>query len=245
MYKLILLILICTFSKAFCAESACMDKWNSLKHNYDLPESYKALDGLCDEAFKKALAKVISTNIDLKYNNARKIMFSELDNYNGTVCDVYTNYCIETEGIPASNLMNCEHSWPQSMGAVGIAKSDLNHLYPTKSNVNSIRNNKPYCEVVKSSWALDGSALGWSNSGTRCFEPRNEHKGAVARALLYFSVRYAQKIDPEQEAFIKKWNNSFSPDEKEIERNNKVEEFQHNRNPFIDIPDFSNLISDF
>lgn len=243
MYKFIVLILMCTINCAYGVES-CLDKWNFLKRNYDIPAVYRPLEGLCGSDFRSGLSIIISTNVDLGYTNARKIMFSELDNYGGMVCAVYTNYCVKTSGIPDSNKMNCEHTWPQSEGAVGVAKSDLNHLFPTKSNVNSIRSNNPFCEVDSYSWNKDGSYLGWSEQGTKCFEPRDEHKGVVARALMYFAVRYDRNISPEQEFFLRKWNNNFFPTTDEIDRNNKIGKIQKNRNPFIDVPYFAILIAD-
>ena len=44
--------------------------------------------------------------------------------------------------------MDCEHLWPQSMGAGDEPqKSDLHHLFPCKSNVNSSRGNHPYADI--------------------------------------------------------------------------------------------------
>lgn len=244
MYKFILLVLICSFNRVYGVES-CLEKWKFLKSNHSIPEMYRSLEGLCENDFRRGLSEIISTNKDLGYNNARKIMFSDLDNYQGQVCDAYTSFCMNTDGIPDSTQMNCEHTWPQSKGAIGIAKSDLNHLFPAGSKVNSIRSNFPFCEVEKSTWSRDGSALGSSSYGTKCFEPRDQHKGAVARALIYFSVRYEKALDPQQEFFIRDWNDHFFPTSDEVERNNRIEEIQNNRNPFIDVPYFAKLIADF
>lgn len=244
MPKFIFILWICFLTLAYGAEP-CAEKWNYIKSSYIIPEKYKDLEGLCGSEFRNELAHIISTNKDLGYNTARKIMFSDLDNHNGEVCDVYTSYCMETEGIPPANLMNCEHTWPQSQGAVGLAKSDLNHLFPVESKVNSRRNNNPFCEVATSTWDQDGSYLGKSEFGTKCFEPRNEHKGAVARALMYFSIRYDLNIDEEQETFIRKWNDQYPPTPEDVDRNNRIEEIQNNRNPFIDAPYFAEIVEDF
>ena len=153
--------------------------------------------------------------------------------------------CILTSGIPDSSVFNTEHSWCQSWGAVGIAKSDLHHLYPVRSDLNSRRNNYPFCEVSVASWGEDGSVFGKSISGTVCFEPRDEHKGALARAMLYFSVRYSRPIDSEQEYFFRKWNTAFPVTEKEFKRNEDIFYFQGNRNPFVKYPEFADVIDDF
>ena len=51
--------------------------------------------------------------------------------------------------------MNTEHTWPQSKGATGAAKSDLHHLFPTDSKANSIRGNHPFGIVT--------GAVSWSD----------------------------------------------------------------------------------
>lgn len=243
--KVVLFFAILILNTSIAANLSCDTSWNNIQKEYTLDTNYKALVGECGSEFKKDLGNIISTNKNLGYNGARKIMFSTLDNENGWVCDVYSTQCIQTEGIPDPNVFNTEHSWCQSWGAVGIAKADLHHLYPVSSKINSRRNNYPFCEVETASWSGDGSSFGKSSSGTICFEPRNEHKGALARAMLYFSVRYALPIDGEQESFFRKWNAEFPVTTKEFERNESIFIFQGNRNPFVQYPEFADIIEDF
>ncbi len=232
------------FFSAFTYAGSCQEIWKVIHQNYDLGE-YRSVDGLCGGEFRSALAQLISTNIDLSYRGARYQMFSRLDNRDGEVCGVYTGVCIKTRGIPNSNKMNCEHSWPQSRGAVGIAKDDLHHLFPVDSKVNSRRSNYPFCNVDRAKWSGGGSRFGVDASGDTCFEPRDEHKGDVARAMFYFALRYHKAIDPAQEEALRGWLELDPVSEKELERNDEIDELQHNRNPFIDIPEFVDLISDF
>jgi len=131
------------------------------------------------------------------------------------------------------------------LGATGKAKSDLYHLYPVKSNLNSKRNNFPFCEVSEVLWADYGSSFGRSYSDTTCFEPPNWHKGELARSMFYFAVRYSRPIDPEQEAFFRKWNRDYPVSNKEHYRNEDIFGFQGNRNPFVQYPEFVKLIRDF
>jgi endonuclease I len=242
--KLLLSTIILLQSFALWAGS-CSDTWKNIHEIYGDLGMYKTLDGKCDREFKDALRELISTNIDLGYRGARHEMFSYLDNVNGIVCGVYTDECIKTKDIPNANVMNCEHSWPQSHGAVGIAKSDLHHLYPVISSVNSRRSNYDFCEVKEVRWEKSGSRYGDDDDGERCFEPRDEHKGDVARSMLYFAVRYKKSLDSKQEDFLRSWSYKFEVSDKELERNDNIEELQHNRNPFVDIPEFVELIADF
>jgi deoxyribonuclease-1 len=77
------------------------------------------------------------------------------------------------------------------------------------------------------------------------FEPRNEHKGNLARALLYFAVRYERSIEPWQEEILRCWHALDPPDAAEVARTNGIELLQGTRNPFVDHPEFVDRIADF
>ena len=224
-------------------DESCAGIWARLEKQ-GAGEEYSSAVGLCGEEFKKEIKKIISVNKNLSYSKARKYMFEQLDNEDGQVCSVYSSNCIETSGIPNANVMNCEHSWPQSLGATGEARSDLHHLFPAMSDMNSRRGNLPFCEVVTVIYQAE-SLVGYNDQNVRCFEPRDVHKGDVARAMLYFAVRYGKSVDASQEAFFRQWNEQDLVSEKELKRNKGIEQVQKNRNPFVDYPLMVKLISDF
>lgn len=154
--------------------------------------------------------------------------------------------------IPDNTVINVEHTWPQSRFSGGFQKdfqkADLHHLYPTDSQLNAIRGNKTFGEVGKDLMNLKcgQSKYGVSKaSGRQVFEPPNVHKGRVARALFYFSVRYEIPLDPEEEASLKKWNAEYPVDKEEVTRNEEIFKVQGNRNPFIDYPELVSMIADF
>jgi len=247
--KIILLFVLCcivfTVEAAKSKRFSCDKTWKQIQQDYEIDPLYKSLVGLCGEDFKKKLWKKMATNEDLGYKKARDVMFSNLDNFGGEVCGVYSGECITTEGIPNHRLFNTEHSWCQSWGATGKAKSDLHHLFPVKSNLNSKRNNFPFCIVSEVLWEKYGSYFGRSFSDTSCFEPPNWHKGELARAMFYFSVRYSRPIDSEQEDFFRDWSAQYDVSSKEYYRNEDIFTHQGNRNPFVQYPDFVKLIRDF
>lgn len=180
------------------------------------------------------------------YREARKVIFEKIDNDNGEVCCVYSdNKCLKTRRLPNHTVMNIEHTWPQSLGARGIAKSDLHHLFPTDSQSNSRRSNLPFCEVEHVEWYGDGSQLGIDHRGEDCFEPPAEHKGDVARAMFYFAIRYDYRIDPEQERVLRKWHELDRVDQRELERHEAIVRHQRNRNVFIENPEIVELVQDF
>lgn len=154
--------------------------------------------------------------------------------------------------IPDNTVINIEHTWPQSKFNrrfdKDTQKSDLHHLFPTDSRLNSIRGNQWFGEVEKDTQTLDcgGSRFGVGEGDSdEIFEPPQNHKGRVARALFYFSLRYDLQIPPDEEAVLRKWNRENPPDAEELDRNNKIFEAQHNRNPFVDYPNMVDSIGDF
>lgn len=182
----------------------------------------------------------------LTYKMANEILFTKLDNKNGIVCSVYKNdLCLTTNTVPSPKLMNIEHTWPQSAGANGDAKSDLHHIFVSDSPTNSIRSSLPFCQVETLKWTNGESKRGYNKFNEHCFEPPQNHKGNVARALFYFSLRYQMSIDENQEAFLRVWHLEDPVDQAEIDRNVEVSKFQGNLNPFINNPLLVNEISDF
>ena len=198
----------------------------------------------------------------LSYREARTYLFGKLhldeDSQGLLVEDVYCEKLFtESVGvgemsIPNHQRVNCEHTWPQSLFADwenhSTQKTDLHHLYPTDSNANSTRGNNPFGEVVDARpvRGCDASYLGYDvDSGEVAFEPPNAHKGNVARALFYFSIRYNIAIGNTEEAHLRRWHREDPVDEFEEWRNDEIERIQGNRNPFIDDETLVQDISDF
>lgn len=99
-------------------------------------------------------------------------------------------------------------------------------------------------------------------SGQTVFEPREEYKGDFARGYFMIATRYQNVIKNwdgggQINHFTKdtypslsqysinlflKWAHDDPVSEKEIARNEAVYKIQHNRNPFIDVPVFADMI---
>lgn len=94
-------------------------------------------------------------------------------------------------------------------------------------------------------WENGQSKRGFNSFKEHCFEPPQQHKGNVARALFYFSIRYQMPIDDNQESYLRSWHNEDPIDQNEIDRNDKIKSFQNISNPFIEKPDLVDLIQNF
>jgi len=202
--------------------------------------------GMRDQALLKAIQNASAGKHVVSYNEARKQIFSNVDVNNGKVRDVYTHREINGGKIPNSSDVNVEHTWPQSKGATGVAKSDLHHLFPTDSKANSTRGSFPFGKVEKVQWSNpSGAKFGLDAQGRKVFEPPDEHKGNVARAMFYFSAEYNKRISPEEESVLRDWNKLDGVDSAEIERNRRVAAIQGNSNQFVLHSNLADRIQDF
>jgi endonuclease I len=201
--------------------------------------------GLRDQALLKAIKQSSAGKHVVSYNEARKEIFTHLDVKNGKVKCVYTDREINGGKIPNSSDMNTEHTWPQSKGATGAAKSDLHHLFPTDSKANSTRGSFPFGKVEKVQWSQGGSKFGLDAQGRKVFEPPDEHKGNVARAMFYFSAEYGKAIPNEEEAVLREWNKLDAVDAAEIERTRAIADIQGNVNQFVEHSNLVDRIQDF
>lgn len=196
----------------------------------------------------------------ISYQEARKYLFGllhlEKENNQYRVRDEYCQEDYDERSgvgpmrIPNHNVINCEHTWPQSKfnprQSTSLQKTDLHHLFPVDSRANSSRGNIPFGEVREQTSNICGASQRGPSliSGALAFEPPDEHKGNVARAVFYFALRYQVNIPDEEEAYLRKWNQLDPVDESERLRNEKIYAIQANRNPFIDDPELISLIKD-
>jgi hypothetical protein len=206
---------------------------------------YSTTKNKTEEVLKTTFNTLLAAGYsDKGYSGARDKMYGSIDNVNGDVECVYTGRTATFNTRPGANAnsFNCEHTWPQSLfNSNTPMRSDIHHLYPTDVNANSQRGSLPFGVVTGTpSWQMNGSKKGGGK-----FEPRDVHKGAVARSMLYFPIRYQNYSGflTSQEAILRTWHDAFPPSAKDIQRNNDIYSEQNNRNPFVDYPQFIKRIN--
>jgi endonuclease I len=156
---------------------------------------------------------------------------------------------------------NREHSWPKSwFNDTSPMNTDIVHVVPSDGYVNGQRGNYPYGEVGTPTWTSQNGSKRGSNtypgySGT-VFEPIDEYKGDFARIYFYMSTRYLNEdsswpgspmangaqLLPWAQNMMKEWHAEDPVSEKEINRNDANYGIQNNRNPFVDHPNYVDLI---
>ncbi len=204
------------------------------------------------------------------YNTTDQLKYTDENPLNtDNVILFYTGWTYAKTDYPG--FWDKEHTWSKSHGDFGEtapAGTDLHNLRPCDSSVNSSKSNKDFAEG--GSEYIDNSLPGGGSLGSGCYtttdtwEPRDEDKGDTARIIMYMAVRYegddtGTPVDLEivdhvytdagqnlplygKLATLLQWHVQDPPDTWEDRRNDRIEERQGNRNPFIDRPDFATRI---
>ena len=152
---------------------------------------------------------------------------------------------------------NREHTYPKSNGGFkntsASGYTDIHHLRPTNVLMNSLRGNLEFDNGGSATKYFPET--GNKRSGSS-FEPRDEVKGDVARIIFYMATRYegndpktpdlelVKSVTNNGTAFgnvctLLDWHKQDPVNAFEARRNNRIQEIQGNRNPFIDFPEYA------
>ncbi|WP_328918931.1 endonuclease I family protein [Streptomyces griseoaurantiacus] len=218
---------------------------------------YKNAVGKTGSSLKSALHTIISSQTKISYSavwDALKATDQDPNNSNNVIL-LYSG-ASRSKSLNGGDVgdWNREHTWAKSHGDFGTTTgpgTDLHHLRPTDVKVNSVRGNLDF-DNGGSTVANGGGSRVDSDS----FEPRDAVKGDVARMILYMAVRYEgddgfADLEPNDKvgngskpnigklSVLKAWNEQDPPSAFEEKRNDVIyDTYQHNRNPFIDHPEW-------
>ncbi len=221
---------------------------------------------------KEVLNEIIKDHTEFSYRASYSILeILDQDPCNPNhVIGIYSGYSMNARRqYDSGRGWNREHVWAKSKGDFGTTKgagTDLHHLRAADVSTNSARNNRLFqlCDTPYED--TKGNYTGISESRTCssnwAWEPRDEVKGDVARILFYMATRYEGVGDePDLElinrllekgskdpyhgllSVLLQWHILDPVSSEEIRRNDLIYyEYQKNRNPFIDHPEFVALI---
>jgi len=236
---------------------------------------YHAANGKSGKELQKALSQIINNHKVVSYNSLWDY-FQQTDTHDGDtlIWDIYTDnpsgetvyyfkFPTDQQGPGGSSKefdnYNREHTFCQSWfgNGTGAPYSDLFHIYPVDSYINTIRNNYAYGEVNTPNRVFtNGSKFGKNNRegspSENAYEPIDDYKGDIARSFFYMATRYMfedenfsttqpmtykSQLQPWALKMLMEWHVIDPVSNKERNRNNAVYTIQQNRNPFIDYPE--------
>jgi len=217
--------------------------------------------GKTGTALRTSLHSIISSQTKLTYDQVWEAL-KDTDQDPANSANVVLLYSgrsqAKTTNGGNANDWNREHVWAKSHGDFGTATgpgTDVHHLRPEDVTVNGTRGNKDFDN--------GGTAVGECPgclSDADSFEPRDAVKGDVARMILYMAIRYEgddgwANLEPNglvnngtapyigRLSVLLAWNAADPVSAFEERRNQRIYDvWQHNRNPFIDHPEWANAI---
>ena len=220
---------------------------------------YAAALGKSGGSLRNALHGIVSTGVTkLSYDAVwTALKVTDQDPANPANVKLFYSGLSRSKSLNGGNAgnWNREHVWAQSHGDFGTAAgpgTDLHHLRPEDVAVNALRGNKDFDDGGSAATGAPGNYTDGDS-----WEPRAAVKGDVARMLFYMAVRYEGgdsypdlEVDDATSggsaprigrvSALLQWNASDPPDAAERTRNQIVyATYQHNRNPFVDHPEWA------
>lgn len=262
-YKVTLLILLFTNSQSILSAS---------EKAYQLGDAKTLLE---------ELRKETATGTSGSYNQLWDTYLTAFMKSDGYLKDYYSSYSKFTSkdkdsgsgGTAEGQKYNREHTIPKSWWggttSAGTQGADPFIVVPADKYINNLRSSYPFGIVKTAKYTSidDYSKLGeadtsYGYSGV-VFEPNDDVKGDLARAVFYAIAKYSKSYSwtsglgsvifsgSESKNFgltdyavklFTEWNEIDPPDEWEVQLNNVLYKIQGNKNPFIEHPEYVNTI---
>ncbi len=226
------------------------------------PGFYNGTEGKTGEELKTALHDIINEHVDFSYSDAKYILnYADEDpaNTNNMILFYTKRSQSKTSWGSGSNDANREHVWAKSHGNfedIRPMDGDAFNLHPADASTNILKSNYDFDECSDFGTYIEEADAYYQSPR---FEPSDAAKGEVARTIFYMAVRYegtqdeidlevvdavntSSKAEHGKLSTLLQWNRDFPPTDLERRRNERVSEAQRNRNPFIDHPEFADLI---
>lgn len=225
---------------------------------------YNAATGLTGTPLKTALNGIIKTgHTVILYDDLfapMKALHQDPANSSNFIL-IYSGLSIPK----SSSTWNREHLWPRSRGNgehLGPDDSDLFHVMPCDADVNTQRSALYFDTSSAADGGLTNPAHAEAPLCTRdsnSWEPLASQRGDIARTLFYMATRYDGTEPNTQDLELVRsgpsgpqmanldtllaWHAADPPDTAELGRNELIfSAYQHNRNPFIDHPEYAAAI---
>jgi endonuclease I len=235
---------------------------------FNFYEYYQTLEDLEGEAFFIQLKNIISAVQQVTYDEARFIL--ELSDTKHSVYGPYLHGIYDSKKLVrywdnavdgVSATIDREHVWPQSYLTLKASDktrsmaTDIHNLRAIFKSTNGSRQNHYF---------VSGSGDN-GNQGDGTYYPGDDHRGDVARILFYMHVRYSEDLFLTNNAMdilnykvdetkidgkipfglldvLLEWHYADPVDDFERHRNDIIYMYQGNRNPFIDHPEYVDII---
>jgi len=198
----------------------------------------------------KQLAKVMLKNNISNYSEAKDVFWSKV------YPEGHTIYCNKKFTRFWKDDINVEHVFPMAWVKKSLncgtrkecrrnsrlfnkIEADMHNLYPSIEELNYQRQSYRFGEIAGEKRQFGKQCDFEINKKKRVAEPRKKVRGDLARSMLYMEHKYHSvglKLFNKQARLMLQWHYEDKPSKEELRRNDVIEKYQGNRNPFIDNP---------
>ena len=203
-------------------------------------------DSMEGDELLSELKSIINTDkVSVSYDWSRYEAADEDPDNSSNIITIYARTSMKkTDHVQGSKGWNREHTFPQSKLQNSKAEKDNHIIYASDCKVNGARSNIKM-GVVNSD---EGSAVNdCEGVQTTCrktsnaFDPHNVARGIVARTTMYAAAMYGYDPEDNFESIetMLSWHFEYLPSDLDARRNDIVYGNQHNRNPFVDHPEYA------
>ncbi|MFD2561359.1 endonuclease [Aquimarina rubra] len=223
-----------------------------------------------DPGYAGLYTTYVTSDSDFYYENNGTVLDMYTENPTGMDVKEYTHFTDQdpgSGGTAEGQFYNREHIIPQSVfSQVTPQRSDAHFVVPSDKFVNGARGSLPFGRVETANLTTTNNSkrgnnldAGYSAGYTATvFEPIDEFKGDIARMHFYFATRYEDNVagysytmfngtsdqvfDDTFLSILVTWHLLDPVSQRELDRNDAIFARQNNRNPFIDHPEYVQMI---
>lgn len=227
-----------------------LDLFNFFNITVHLPDYYRSAESKTGENLKAALNAIVRASFyNSSYSEAIAVLQeSDRDPNNANNIILLYSEPSVSRTWDSGSTWDREHVWPRSL--LGMAPPSAS----TRNPATDVHNLKP---SVPSENKSRGNKYFDYSTTTQSYSPPSNVRGDVARILFYMVIMYeSSSYDLElvnhapstyQMGLLSSllaWNFEDPVNDFERNRNDVIQSYQNNRNPFIDYPHFATLIWD-
>ena len=112
-------------------------------------------------------------------------------------------------------------------------EADMQNLYPVWQDASIARRDMSFGIIEGEDWRFKNCDF---ERSLKFVEPRPLARGNISRSIFYMHTKYGLPLEKETIDRLKRWNKEDLPSKQEKSRNDRIEEIQGTRNPYIDDP---------
>ena len=218
---------------------------SDVKPTSDISGYYGTIKNQDGDDLLNALHSIVdTTDVSTSYDWYRFKSADEDPKNENNIVTIYARTSLsKSDTISGSKTKgwNREHTFPQSKLKTDQALHDNHIVFASDYEINSKRSSYKMGVLTTGATLKDSYGNNTTCRVGKVFDPNNVARGIVARSTMYAAAMYG--LNPldnfESWATLITWHLNYPVTQQDMNRNEVVYTNQHNRNPFVDHPEYA------